>query len=102
VSAESEAAFLIALEDYRLLVSLEARFGASIDTTALTAAAQDHVGVSRPHSEVAAEYAEANADPEANPEAVQELAQELNAIRIAQAVAEGNLPYRPPVVTTES
>jgi hypothetical protein len=96
VSAESEAAFLIALEDYRIAVATSP----VTSTTALTIAAQDHVGASRSASEVAAEYTAANADPDASAELVQELAQELNSARIAEAITDGNLPYRPPVVTT--
>lgn len=101
MSPQSEEVFLAALEDYRLaLMAAGLEPGATADPGPLTAAAEGHVGASRPHDEVVSAYSAANADPGADPARVQELAQELNSVRIAQAIVDGSLPYRPPVVTT--
>jgi hypothetical protein len=97
VSAESEKQFIDALEAYRLalLVNPDA------NPARLTAAAQAHVGACRPLEEVNENYRVANNSPNADHGSIQELAQELSALRSATEIAAGNLPYRPPTVTTE-
>lgn len=96
MSAESEALFIAALERYRMALAQD---GAA-DPAGLVAAAEGHVGASRSHDEVVAEYADVNAGSNADPGHVERLSQELNGVRMAQAIVDGNLPYRPPVVTT--
>ncbi len=97
MSAQSEAAFIDALEKYRVA------YATNPDTTPvwLMSAANAHVGACKPLAEITEAYRLANSSASSDPAHVQELAQELSALRTASAIVEGNLPFRPPTVTTE-
>ncbi len=96
MSEQSAAAFIDALEKYRLAAA------SNPDTTPvwLMSAANAHVGACKPLDEVAEQYRLANASANSDPAVVLELAQELNTLRTASEIVAGNLPYRAPTVTT--
>lgn len=101
MSAESQAIFQDAWSAYEKAVAVNP----AADTSALIAAANGHLGASRPLSILLDEYHKAMEDEVAEPTqarrlSTQALADEMCPVRMADAVAAGNLPFRAPSVST--